>query len=133
MLTKARVMAKILVVDDEPDAVDLVEFNLKSAGYEVVTAADGAEALKKAKAHSPDLILLDLNLPRKNGREVLGEIKKHSRLQVIPVVVFTTSSADVDRVACAKAEPASVVPLYSWNLSLSNAPAESARTQIVPV
>src|SRR5204863_7848195 len=62
VITKTRVMAKILVVDDEPDAVELVEFNLKSAGYEVVTAADGSEALKKARSHSPDLIVLDLML-----------------------------------------------------------------------
>ncbi|HZQ46519.1 MAG TPA: response regulator, partial [Verrucomicrobiae bacterium] len=51
---------KVLVVDDEPDAVELIKFNLKAAGYEVVTAADGEEALKKARALLPDLIVLDV-------------------------------------------------------------------------
>ena len=75
-------MAKILVVDDEPDAVELVEFNLKSAGYEVVTAADGSEALKKARSHSPDLIVLDLMLATSGIR----------------VIMLTAKAAEIDRV-----------------------------------
>lgn len=51
------------MVDDEPEAVELVEFNLKQAGYAVITAVDGAEALKKAHAQRPDLIILDVMLP----------------------------------------------------------------------
>ena len=98
MLTKARVMAKILVVDDEPDAVDLVEFNLKSAGYEVVTAADGAEALKKAKAHSPDLILLDLMLPEVDGLEVCKILRRDPAIAAIPVIMLTAKAAEIDRV-----------------------------------
>ena len=61
---------KILVVDDEPDAVELVEFNVKSAGFEVATAADGAEALNKARLTQLDLIVLDLMLPEVDGFEV---------------------------------------------------------------
>ena len=53
----------ILVVDDEPDAVELVEFNLRAAGYSVITAEDGAEAIAKARKALPDLILLDVMLP----------------------------------------------------------------------
>src|SRR6266566_3624213 len=98
MVTKARVMAKILVVDDEPDAVDLVEFNLKSAGYEVVTAADGAEALKKAKAHSPDLILLDLMLPEVDGLEVCKILRRDPAIAAIPVIMLTAKAAEIDRV-----------------------------------
>ena len=60
-------MPKILVVDDEPDAVELIKFNLKGAGYEVLTAADGEEALKKARSLLPDLIVLDLMLPEVDG------------------------------------------------------------------
>lgn len=61
------VKPRILVVDDEPEAVELVEFNLKQAGYAVTTAADGAEALKKARAQTPDLIVLDVMPPKWSG------------------------------------------------------------------
>ena len=67
---------KILVVDDEPEAVELVEFNLKQAGFEVVTAADGAEALKKARALLPNLIVLDLMLPEVDGLEVCKMVRR---------------------------------------------------------
>jgi two-component system alkaline phosphatase synthesis response regulator PhoP len=58
---------KILVVDDESEAVELVEFNLKQAGFEVISAADGEEAVKKAKASLPALVVLDLMLPEIDG------------------------------------------------------------------
>ena len=98
MITKARVMAKILVVDDEPDAVELVEFNLKSAGYEVVTAADGSEALKKARAHSPDLIVLDLMLPEVDGVEVCKILRRDPATSGIRVIMLTAKAAEIDRV-----------------------------------
>ena len=66
---------KILVVDDEPEAVELVEFNLKQAGYTVTTADDGAEALKKARSQSPDLILLDVMLPEMDGFEICKTLR----------------------------------------------------------
>src|SRR3989454_5236036 len=98
VITKARVMAKILVVDDEPDAVELVEFNLKSAGYEVVTAADGSEALKKARAHSPDLIVLDLMLPEVDGVEVCKILRRDPATSGIRVIMLTAKAAEIDRV-----------------------------------
>ena len=98
MITKARVMAKILVVDDEPDAVELVEFNLKSAGYEVVTAADGSEALKKARSHSPDLIVLDLMLPEVDGVEVCKILRRDPATSGIRVIMLTAKAAEIDRV-----------------------------------
>ena len=61
---------KVLVVDDEPDTLELIGFNLKSAGYEVVTASDGAEALRKARSTAPDLVILDLMLPEIDGLHV---------------------------------------------------------------
>ena len=61
------VKPRILVVDDEPEAVELVEFNLKQSGYAVITAADGAEALKKARGQTPNLIVLDVMLPEMDG------------------------------------------------------------------
>ena len=58
---------RILVVDDEPDAIELIRFNLKASGYEVLTAEDGEEALAKARKFSPDMILLDVMLPEIDG------------------------------------------------------------------
>src|SRR5438046_9390755 len=98
VITKARVMAKILVVDDELDAVELVEFNLKSAGYEVVTAADGAEALKKVRAHSPDMIVLDLMLPEVDGLEVCKILRRDPATAAIPIIMLTAKAAEIDRV-----------------------------------
>src|SRR5712671_6624355 len=98
MVTKARVMPKILVVDDEPDAVELVEFNLKGAGYEVVTATDGSEALIKSRAHSPDLIVLDLMLPEVDGLEVCKILRRDPATAAIPIVMVTAKAAEIDRV-----------------------------------
>lgn len=98
MLTKARVMPKILVVDDEPDAVELIEFNLKGAGYEVITAADGAEALKKARTFSPDLILLDLMLPEVDGLEVCKILRRDAATAAVPIIMLTAKAAEIDRV-----------------------------------
>ena len=61
---------KILIADDEPDIVEIISYNLKLEGYEIFTARDGDDALQKAKAHKPDLIILDVMMPYKNGMEV---------------------------------------------------------------
>ena len=98
MVTKTRVMPKILVVDDEPDAVELIDFNLKAAGYDVVTAADGNEALKKARSSLPDLIVLDLIMPEVNGFDVVAALNEHSDTARIPVLVVTAKRiTDEDR------------------------------------
>jgi DNA-binding response OmpR family regulator len=89
---------KILVVDDEPDAVELVEFNLKANGYDVVTAADGEEALEKARAVLPDLIVLDLMLPEVDGTEVCKILRRDQRTQAIPIIMLTAKAAEIDRV-----------------------------------
>jgi two-component system phosphate regulon response regulator PhoB len=94
MMTKP----KILVVDDEPDAVELVEFNLKSNGYEVVTAADGEEALEKARTQIPDLIILDLMLPEVDGTEVCKILRRDQRTRAIPIIMLTAKAAEIDRV-----------------------------------
>ncbi len=91
-------MAKILVVDDEPDAVELVEFNLKNTGFEVVTAADGAEALKKARASLPDLIVLDLMIPEVDGLEVCKLLRRDAATAGIPILMLTAKAAEIDRV-----------------------------------
>jgi DNA-binding response OmpR family regulator len=89
---------KILVVDDEPDAVEMLEFNLKSNGYDVVTAADGEEALTKARAVLPDLILLDLMLPEVDGMEVCKILRRDPRTSGIPIIMLTAKAAEIDRV-----------------------------------
>ena len=95
----------ILLVEDNPGDVRLTKEALKDAKVlnEIYVAKDGVEAMdflyKKgqfAEAPVPDMILLDLNLPKKDGREVLAEIKKDPKLKHIPVIVLTTSKADED-------------------------------------
>ena len=89
---------KILVVDDEPEAVELVEFNLKQAGYEVATAADGAEALKRARAVLPNLIVLDVMLPEMDGLEVCKILRREAVTSAIPIIMLTAKAAEIDRV-----------------------------------
>lgn len=89
---------KILVVDDEPEAVELVEFNLKQAGFDVSTAADGDEALKKAKANVPALMVLDLMLPEIDGLEVCKLLRRDSTTAKIPILMLTAKAAEIDRV-----------------------------------
>jgi DNA-binding response OmpR family regulator len=92
------VKQKILVVDDEPEAVELVEFNLKQAGYEVATAADGAEALKRARAVQPNLIVLDVMLPEMDGLEVCKILRREEVTAGIPIIMLTAKAAEIDRV-----------------------------------
>lgn len=89
---------RILVVDDEPEAVELVEFNLKQAGYAVVTATDGAEALKKARAQTPDLIVLDVMLPEMDGFEICKTLRLEAATARVPIVMLTAKAAEIDRV-----------------------------------
>src|SRR5687767_10287824 len=90
--------SKVLVVDDEPDAVELVEFNLRKAGLKVLTAEDGVEALAKARAHLPDLILLDVMLPGMDGLEVCRNLRKDGKTASIPIIMLTAKGAELDRV-----------------------------------
>jgi len=89
---------KILVVDDEPDAVELVDFNLKAAGFDVTAAEDGQEALKKARATLPDLIVLDLMLPEVDGLEVCKILRRDPATAAIPILMLTAKAAEIDRV-----------------------------------
>ena len=89
---------RILVVDDEPEIIELVEFNLKQAGYAVITAADGAEALKKARNNPPDLIVLDVMLPEMDGFEICKALRLDAATAKIPIVMLTAKAAEIDRV-----------------------------------
>ena len=87
---------KILAVDDERHIVRLVEVNLQRAGYEVVTAYDGKEALEKVKSENPDLVVLDVMMPYMDGFEVLQNLKKNPATRDIPVIMLTAKAQDAD-------------------------------------
>ena len=89
---------RILIVDDEPEAIELVEFNLKQAGFEVLTAADGATALKKTRQLLPSLIVLDLMLPEMDGLEVCKVLRRDPATATIPILMLTAKAAEIDRV-----------------------------------
>lgn len=88
-------MRKILVVDDEKPISDIIKFNLEKEGYEVVTAFDGEEAIEKVEETNPDLIVLDVMLPKKDGLEVVREVRKtHS----MPIIMVTAKETEIDKV-----------------------------------
>jgi two-component system phosphate regulon response regulator PhoB len=88
----------ILIVDDEPDVLDLVTYNLKKAGYRTATARDGTTALQKARDELPALVVLDLMLPGMEGTEVCRQLKADSRTAPIPVIMLTAKAEEVDRI-----------------------------------
>ena len=90
---------RILLVEDNPGDADLIQEVMAESENknEIILAVDGVEALRCLReGPRPDLILLDLNLPKKSGREVLGEVKSTEAFQRIPVVVLTSSEAELD-------------------------------------
>jgi two-component system alkaline phosphatase synthesis response regulator PhoP/two-component system response regulator VicR len=87
---------KILAVDDERHIVRLVEVNLARAGYQVVTAFDGREALQKVEAEKPDLVVLDVMMPFMDGFEVLRNLKANPLTADIPVIMLTAKAQDAD-------------------------------------
>lgn len=86
---------KILVVDDETSVTDLIGYNLKKAHYEVLVAHDGEAALQAAEKHNPDLILLDLMLPKIDGLDVCRQLRKGSQ---VPIIMVTARGEETDRV-----------------------------------
>ncbi|MCU0771923.1 MAG: response regulator transcription factor [Verrucomicrobia bacterium] len=98
MVAKPHDIVKILVVDDEQDAVDLVAFNLKQAGFQVITAENGAEALDKVHKHQPDLIVLDIMMPELDGLEVCKLLRRDPATAGIPLLMLTAKATEVDRV-----------------------------------
>ena len=87
---------RILLVDDEPSIVKMVGKRLEVEGFEVVIAMDGQEGLNKAQTVRPDLIVLDLMLPKLNGYEVCTMLKQDPRYQKIPIVLFTAKAQEKD-------------------------------------
>ena len=89
---------RILIVDDERDIVQVLEFALQQAGFETVSAGDAAGALARVRERQPDLILLDLMLPDLPGTEVFRQLKSVARTAALPVVMLTARGDEVDRV-----------------------------------
>ena len=87
--------SKIFVVDDEPDVLNLAKIVLERAGHKVVTASNGIEAEEKIPSEQPDLILLDVVMPKKNGFEVCKEIRKTYN---IPIIMLTARGEVTDRI-----------------------------------
>ena len=90
--------ATVLVVEDEKDILDVVDFNLRQAGYRVLKATDGAEGLRLAKNENPDLVVLDLMLPGMDGKEVCRRLKAGEDTRGIPVLILTALSSETDRI-----------------------------------
>lgn len=89
---------KILVVDDEPVLVETIAYNLEQAGYQVLTAADGASALEAAQRELPDLIVLDLMLPEMDGLEVCRQLRRENATATTPIIMLTAKSDEIDKV-----------------------------------
>jgi two-component system response regulator ResD len=89
------IQGKILVADDDESIVELITLYLRKDGFDVITARDGGEALRKISQHSPDLVLLDIMMPVKDGWEVCREIRQRDRL---PVIMLTARSEDYDKI-----------------------------------
>ncbi|WP_273381844.1 response regulator, partial [Symbiobacterium thermophilum] len=86
---------RILVVDDEPSILELVAYNLRRAGFEVLTADNGEDGLRIAREEEIDLVILDVMLPGIDGFEVLRALRRHSEL---PVLMLTARGEEIDRV-----------------------------------
>ncbi|MBX2938903.1 MAG: response regulator transcription factor [Ferruginibacter sp.] len=87
------IKGKILIADDEPDILEIISFNLRKDGYEVMTAKNGAEALELAKFYQPDLIILDAMMPMKNGFEVCQQLRLQPEFQHT-LIIFLTALGD---------------------------------------
>ena len=88
---------RVLVVDDEPDLVRVLEFGLRASGYTVESASDGQEGLKKAREIKPDVILLDLMLPKLDGYKVCRLLKFDDRFKHIPIIILSARTQEGDQ------------------------------------
>ena len=88
---------RILLVDDEPQLLEMVKMRLEVNGYEVLTASDGQQGFDKAKSEKPDLVILDLMLPKMDGYKVCGLLKADTRYSSIPIIMFTARAQEQDK------------------------------------
>ena len=87
-------MQSILAVDDSPSMRKMVSFTLTGAGYRVVEAVDGQDALEKAETHDIHLVLADQNMPRLDGIGLTRKLREHPKFKTIPILILTTESSD---------------------------------------
>jgi len=80
---------KILIVDDEPDFISMLKMRLEAGGYDIISASDGREGLQKAQKETPNLILLDILMPEKDGYTTLRELREKKNTKSIPIIVLT--------------------------------------------
>jgi len=90
-------MKKILIADDHPELVELLRVTLERKDYEIVYASDGKETLKKARVEKPDLVLLDIVMPKMDGFEVCRQLRKDPQTKEIPIVMLTAKGQKVDK------------------------------------
>ena len=91
--------ATVLLVDDEPDLVELIEYALANEGFRVLTAQDGAEGLAIAEAERPDLIVVDIMMPRMDGVELTARLRENGQLRLTPILMLTARTGEGDEVA----------------------------------
>ena len=89
---------KILIIEDEADLCDFITLRLEARGFEALAANDGVEGLNKARMEKPDLIILDLMLPRMRGEEVCKEVRRDPRISQVPIIMLTAKGSDTDKV-----------------------------------
>lgn len=88
---------RVLIVDDEPDLLSVLHFGLEVEGFDVLEATDGEQGLEMARSHQPDLIVLDLMLPRMDGYKVCRALKFDDRYKRIPIFILSARSGETDR------------------------------------
>ena len=91
-------MNPILIVEDEKDILDLVEYHLRQAGFSVISALDGSSGLEQARRKHPALVILDLMLPGMDGKDVCRSLKSNPLTRLIPVLMLTARAEEVDRI-----------------------------------
>lgn len=91
-------MKKILIVDDEADIIEILQFMLESNGYECIKAFDGEEGLKLAREANPDLIILDVMMPKINGYKISRLLKYDNKYKNIPILMITARSQKEDKI-----------------------------------
>jgi len=95
---EAVIKKRILVIEDDRDIVELVRYNLEKDGYQVFTATDGATGIAQVKKSPPDLLVLDLMLPKLSGLEICKEIRRDAALNRLPILILTARGEEADRV-----------------------------------
>ncbi|HGJ64773.1 TPA: response regulator [bacterium] len=106
---------KILIIDDEPDVIETLEFMLKARGFEIISASDGLSGLSRAKTDNPDLILLDIMMPGMDGYEVCSKLKRETATKNIPIIMLT-AKGESDAVLSAHKSGANDYIVKPYNL-----------------